>query len=89
MASMATSCDEVWVSKTVLLCFDGHVLEVFGLLDTHRFNVAMGLEIDVLEGRSPKCKIKAKLGPSMTVYCDRDRLEELRAFAKVVAHAAV
>lgn len=80
---MATSCQEVWATESNLLCFDGHVLEVFGLVDNHRFHVAMGLKIEVSEGRHPRCKIMPKRGPTLSIFCDRDRIEALRDFAKI------
>lgn len=80
------TCDEVWASTISLLCFDGHVLELFGHSDAQRFHVAYRPRIEVADGKAPRCTIRTDRGSS-SFSCDPERVEEVRAFAARLAAA--
>jgi hypothetical protein len=74
--------DEVWADGTILLCNDGHVLEIFGFTDAHRFHLGMHrprIEIEERK-RSTKVVVKATRGGA-TVDLDPAQVDAVRAFA--------
>ncbi|MFE2288986.1 hypothetical protein ACFXDJ_33055 [Streptomyces sp. NPDC059443] len=74
---------EAPVTDTVLLVFDGRVLELFGFNDVHRWHVWQRPRIECTEGRRPTLTIT--LGRSdyrFRMPCDTHRLPGLRALAE-------
>jgi hypothetical protein len=80
--------DEVWADETILLCNDGHVLEIFGFTDAHRFHLAMDRpRVELIERkRSTRVVIEATRGGS-AFDCDPARVGDVRAFATRLAEA--
>jgi hypothetical protein len=74
--------DEVWADDVILLCNDGHVLEIFGFTDAHRYHLAMHcprIEIEERK-RSTKVVVKATRGGS-TFDVEPAQVDAVRAFA--------
>lgn len=49
--------DEVGVDDKILLCNDGHVLEIFGFTDAHRYHLALDRPRIEIEERKRSTKV--------------------------------
>lgn len=78
---------EVFVTDTVLLSFDGRVLEVFGYTDTHRTHLFQEPRLEFGTGRRPRMEITTASGARHSMPYDPHRLDALRAFAARLARA--
>lgn len=84
-AALTTPPYEVPVTDTVLLSFDGRVLEVFGFGDTHRVHIRQEPRLEFGTGRRPRMTIVTGLGVRHNSPYDSDRLDGLRAPADLLA----
>lgn len=74
--------DEVWASDATLLCNDGHVLEIFGFTDAHRYHLGMHRPRIEIEERKRSTKVAVKTtGGSHTFDVDPAQVGAVRAFA--------
>ncbi|MFF7332497.1 hypothetical protein ACIQU5_03175 [Streptomyces sp. NPDC090306] len=77
------------VSDTVMLCFDGRVLEVFGFTDASRFHVWERPRIEIGEGRRfRRFTIVTRGGRRHPLLYDAERLADLRALGEHLARIA-
>ncbi|MGK9149300.1 hypothetical protein KXS11_16820 [Plantibacter flavus] len=77
---------EVWASPTVLMTFDGRVLEVFGFTDANRFHLAFSPVVTFSEKRA-WMSVKMDVSGTLTFPYDAARRPELDGFAAIVAAA--
>ncbi|WP_129841591.1 hypothetical protein [Streptomyces sp. RFCAC02] len=84
---MTTPPYEVPVTDTVLLSFDGRVLEVFGYSDTHRIHIRQQPRLVFGNGRRPRMAIVTGTGTRHSFPYDPHRLDGLRALADRLAQA--
>ncbi|GAB3586765.1 hypothetical protein GCM10027406_37550 [Leifsonia lichenia] len=75
---------EAWVSESILLSFDGRILEVFGLTDVHRMHITFRPTITV--GKK-LVSITPTHGGRLSVFYDAARADDIAAFAALL-HAA-
>ncbi|MFC4627474.1 hypothetical protein ACFO6V_04455 [Promicromonospora alba] len=74
--------DEVWADDTILLCNDGHVLEIFGFTDAHRYHLGMHRPRIEIEERKRSTKVVVKTtGGGHTFDVGPAQLDAVRAFA--------
>ncbi|KPI02821.1 hypothetical protein OK074_4971 [Actinobacteria bacterium OK074] len=76
---------EAPVSADVLLAFDGRVLEVFRYADAARYHVWEEPWLEFTSGRSPKVRIRSRIGSRRTFPYDEQLLPGIRALADAVA----
>ena len=77
-----SSTHEAWATDTVLLTFDGDVLELFGFTDTHRLHIAHRPALQFSDGRRPRLQITDDNGSSHAFEYDPGRREGLDALAE-------
>ncbi|HEY0248762.1 MAG TPA: hypothetical protein VGC45_10935 [Gryllotalpicola sp.] len=82
---MSSIVDEVWASPSVLMSYDGRVLEVFGLVDVARFH--RGLRPQIVFAGKTRITIKPRSGGNLSFFFDPARRDEVEAFAARV-HAS-
>ncbi|WP_369373445.1 hypothetical protein [Streptomyces sp. cg36] len=78
---------EAPASDTVLLAFDGRVLEVFGYVDDARYHVWEGPRLDFTTGRFRRLAITVRSGRRHSIPYDEQRLPALRALADRIARS--
>ncbi len=76
---------EVWASSSVLVSFDGRVLEVFGLVDVERIHIAFRPVI-LFPGKS-RVTIRPERGAPYTFFADPERRPDLQPLAERVLAA--
>jgi hypothetical protein len=78
---------EAQASPTVLLAFDGRVLEVFGFTDTHRYHIWQEPRLEFSHGRRPTATITSGRGLHLWFPYDAHRFDGLRALADRLARS--
>ncbi|MFI5730054.1 hypothetical protein ACIA49_08055 [Kribbella sp. NPDC051587] len=73
------------LTDTVLMTFDGTVVEFFGYTDVHRYHVWQQPTFEFTQGRMPRLIVRLASGGKHSLLYDRDRLEGLQAVAAEVA----
>ncbi|MFI5476252.1 hypothetical protein ACIA6D_39425 [Streptomyces cacaoi] len=82
---MTTPPYEVLVTDTVLISFDGRILELFGYSDTHRIHIRQAPRLEFGTGRNPRMTIVTGPGTRHSLPYDPHRLDGLRALAERLA----
>ncbi|KUF19001.1 MULTISPECIES: hypothetical protein [Streptomyces] len=78
---------EAPASDSVLLTFDGRVLEVFGYVDAARYHVWEGPRMEFGTGRFRRVVITVRSGRRQSVPYDADRRAGLEELAAVLARS--
>ncbi|WP_405468067.1 hypothetical protein [Streptomyces canus] len=78
---------EAPTSDSVLLSFDGRVLEVFGYVDAARYHVREEPQLNFKSGRFRRLTIIVRSGRHHTMPYDADRLPGLHAMADLLARS--
>jgi hypothetical protein len=74
--------DEVWADDTILLCNDGHVLEIFGFTDAHRYHLAMHRPRIEIEERKRSTKVVVRASRFTSTFdVVPAQVDAVRAFA--------
>jgi hypothetical protein len=74
--------DEVWADDTILLCNDGHTLEIFGFTDAHRVHLGMQRPRIEIEERKRSTKVVVKASRFTSTFdVDPAQVDAVRAFA--------
>ena len=84
---MTSSTVHARASGSILLHFDGEVLEVFGEPNALRFHVAEGLSMEISEGRGVRCSISTDQKLRISLNVDVERVEDVRKLARAVEFA--
>ncbi|MFI1335306.1 hypothetical protein ACH4U7_35400 [Streptomyces sp. NPDC020845] len=84
---MTTPLHEAPATDSVLLTFDGRVLEVFGLTGTHRYHIWQEPHLEFSHGRHPWLTIVLGQGGCHSFGYDPHRLDGLRALADRLARS--
>lgn len=75
------------VTDTVLISFDGRILELFGYSDTHRLHIWQAPRLEFGTGRNPRMTIVTGRGMRHSLPYDAHRLDALRLFAERLAQS--
>lgn len=78
---------ELRVSESVLISFDGRVLEVFGFIDVYRIHLAFQPRMEIVEGKRLRLRIVPTAGGTLRCGLDPDRVDEARDCARRLAAA--
>lgn len=78
---------ELRASESVLISFDGRVLEVFGFIDVYRIHLAFQPRIEIVEGRRPRLRIVPTAGGTLRCGLDPERVDEARVRSRQLADA--
>ncbi|WP_327111625.1 hypothetical protein OG206_02315 [Streptomyces sp. NBC_01341] len=78
---------EATASDSVLLTFDGRVLEVFGYVDAARYHIWEEPRLEFGTGRFRRMTITVRSGRRQSIPYDADRLPGLRLLADLVGRA--
>ncbi|QJT03190.1 hypothetical protein G9272_25315 [Streptomyces asoensis] len=73
------------MTDTVLISFDGRILELFGYSDTHRIHIWQAPRLEFGRGRHPRMTIVTGSGTRHSLPYDPYRLDGLRALAERLA----
>ncbi|MEV7090570.1 hypothetical protein AB0O07_32635 [Streptomyces sp. NPDC093085] len=76
---------EAQANENALLVFDGNVLEVFGLPETHRYHAWQEPRLEFSSGIRPRVTIIPRTGHRLSFAYDAHRLAGLRALAHRLA----
>lgn len=78
---------ELRASESVLISFDGRVLEVFGFIDVYRIHLAFQPRIEIVEGKRPRLRIVPTAGGTLRCGLDPERVDEARVRARQLAES--
>lgn len=78
---------ELRASESIVVGFDGRVLEVFGFIDVYRIHLAFQPRMEIVEGKRPRLRIVPTAGGTLRCGLDPDRVDEARDCARRLAAA--